>query len=479
MTLPAIAPREQINFTWLARLRWSGILGQLATVATASVVLPRELLVVPLLVVIAAEAVLQLVANAVVTSWASARWSRSGQTLLGAIMIGDLVALTALLALSGGPANPFSLFLLVHVVLGAMLLSTRWAWALQAVAVAGFGLLFVAHVPVPSLAMHHDHVAPPAEAAAPRPLSAHAAVEPPPEDLAPNPHAGHHHVGHGPSPTVLPFAGVDAAASAVNLHLLGMFVAFVLASALIVAFGTRTSAALARRDSELAELAARTAREHRLAALGTLAAGAAHELATPLGTVAVAASELHRAIEQRQPELADDTRLILDEVARCSAILGKMSLDAGRAAGEPPAAFDLRDALAEACSGLDGPDRVYLRRLPNPVVVRAPRTALVQSLRALINNALQAAPGSVRIDVVADPYVVAVAIDDQGPTLTPAVLDRIGEPFFTTRDVGRGMGLGVYLARSVIGSAHGTLVYTARDQGGTRATVTLPLEQAP
>ena len=126
---------------------------------------------------------------------------------------------------------------------------------------------------------------------------------------------------------------------ALSLHLWGMLVAFVVAALLTAYFVVRLSAAIERRDAEIAAMREQATRTERLAALTTLAAGAAHELATPLGTIAIAATELERALARQDAgaaALRDDARLIRAEVERCRRILDQMASDAGETAGEAP-----------------------------------------------------------------------------------------------------------------------------------------------
>ena len=134
-------------------------------------------------------------------------------------------------------------------------------------------------------------------------------------------------------------------------HLRAMWVALTLAAALSAYFVTRLTAGLARRDREIADMRERAARRERLSAVTTLAAGAAHELATPLTTVAVVAGELQRSIAALPPDarrrLDDDVRLIRDEVVRCREILDSIGIGSGSASGEMPARFTAADLLAE------------------------------------------------------------------------------------------------------------------------------------
>ena len=169
---------------------------------------------------------------------------------LGAIFALDTLCLTIILSLTGGPMNPFSLLYLVQITLSAVVLNKLWTWALGVLSTACFGLLFWFHVPLPILEAHQ-------------------------------------HTEKGLSP-----------------HLTGMWLAFMIAAALITFFTGKISDALRRREQEVLELKDQVAKHERLASLVTLAAGAAHELGTPLGTIAVVArssNATHRARQAMNP----------------------------------------------------------------------------------------------------------------------------------------------------------------------------------
>ncbi len=414
-----------LNFRWLLRLRWGAALGQLALVLSAQASLGLRLPVGPLLAIIGVE----LLSNAALSAWA-----RTGPRMLAsddgaenaiaAVMAVDFVLLTVLFALSGGPNNPFSVLYLVEVALAAVMLAPGRTWALMGFALACFGTLFLA----PRLGWQPAHG-----------LSHEQMME---------------------------------------LHIRGMWVAFGVASAFIVVFVQRVTRALAARDAELLEARTQAARRERLASLATLAAGAAHELSTPLSTIAVVAHELERQLATL-PEAAEDARLIRDEVERCRRTLSRMATDAGAPGGEPSGQDPLQCVVDEALDGLAGREHVRVvalgdlgRRAP-----LLPLRALGRSAQALVRNALQASPagGEVVLRVEATAGALRVEVMDHGTGISPEVLPRVGEPFFTTRQPGAGMGLGVFLARSLSEQLGGSFSLTSQPGSGTRAVVQVPL----
>ncbi|HXJ35974.1 MAG TPA: ATP-binding protein [Candidatus Eisenbacteria bacterium] len=417
-----VTDRTAVGLPWLTRLRWGAAAGQLAAVA----VVHQFAEPMPL------ARVLSIIAAGAASNLALAVWLARGHVatrpLCGAVLALDTVLLTGLLQATGGPLNPFSILYLVHITLAAVVLGAAWTWALAGLAVACYGALFLA-VPFPAIAPMHAH---------------------------------------------------DG--GMLSLHLQGMWIAFMLAAALTAYFVVQLSAAIEGRDAELARVREQASRAERLASLTTLAAGAAHELGTPLATIAVVATELERAVatlpESRAIALGDDARLIRSEVSRCRRILDLLASDAGGPAGEAPTMVDLRSLIDDTLSALPpgNVSRVAVS-LPRPVLrLNVPRRALVQVLANLVHNALDASTpdGAVRVAVDLGPATLEFAIEDDGPGMPPDVLARCGEPFFTTKGPGRGLGLGVFLARTLAEELGGSLDLSSPPGRGVRAALRLP-----
>jgi two-component system sensor histidine kinase RegB len=263
-------------------------------------------------------------------------------------------------------------------------------------------------------------------------------------------------------------------------RMVGMWVALGVASAFVVHFLRRITGALAERDAELTEARGLAARQERLASLATMAAGAAHELSTPLGTVALAAKELEHALTKvDMAELAADARLIRQQVGRCRTILEQMAQGAGTV-GESVAACTIGELLEEALDGIrDAP--VVHREIPDELArtrLRLPPRAVSQALRSLVTNAQDASPPTapVVVTVRCDGDMLELAIRDRGAGMPGEILARIGEPFFTTKPPGRGMGLGLFLARAVIEAVGGTLRIDSATGTGTEVLVVLPTD---
>lgn len=430
----AHAERVALNFSWLLKLRWVAVVGQLATILTTSLVLAVELPLVVLLSIVAVGAL----TNAAFVLWfhytsRTEGWdsvAAHGEALIGLIMLLDIVLLTGLLYVGGGPANPFSIFYLVNVVLAAVLLRPLWGWVLVAVAAWCYGTLFLDHMPLAVFERENN-------------------------------------------------------VRGVSLHAVGTFVAFFTATITMLYFFTRLTNELDRIEAELVVARQRRVQSDRLEAMATLAAGAAHELASPLSTIAVVAKELERELA-RPVDLqhaADDARLIRSEVARCREILDQMSADAGESAGEPLVRVSVRALLESVLDNVGAEDRVSLA-IEEPVAgvsLLLPERAVAQAVRGLVKNALDASRAGQNVDLGARVRnrTVEFEVRDQGHGMDAATLEKVGNPFFTTKEPGRGMGLGVFLARTVVERLGGSMELTSVPGQGTSARIRLPLEAEP
>ncbi len=402
---------------WLVRLRWAAVLAQVIGVSVAVSALGLSLPVVPIVSIIGL-----LAASNLALGWWMAKGKPSPPRVFGGVLVADVTLLTALLWFTGGTSNPFSTVYLVYIALAAVTLGARWTWTITGVAVALYATLFA--------------ITPPAD-----------------------PHAMHR------------------PANDLSGHLAGMWVAFLSAALLIGFFVTRVRAALDERERALAEARRVAAVQERLASLTTLAAGAAHELATPLATIAVASHELLRTLEARQvaDEVTEDARLIRAQVERCRQILDHMSGRADASTVDPPATIDAAAVVRAAIDALPTSemDRVRVRIDPSIPAVRLPRVGVARVLTTLLKNALDASPSGspVEIAVTAQAGRVGFAVRDQGHGMDAATLARAGEPFFTTKAPGAGFGLGLFLARTFVEQWGGQFILSSQPGQGTLAAV--------
>ena len=409
---------------WVLRLRYGMAAGEAAIVLGMAYGFRLQL---PLLWTFA-PLFLVLVSN-IVLSRLRVLPCRFPQETLGAIFCLDTLCLTALLGLTGGPMNPFSLLYLVQITLSSVVLRKSWTWALEVLSTACFGLLFFFNSPLAALQIHH--------------------------------------LEQGLSP-----------------HLVGMWIAFAIAAALITFFTGKIADALRTREQEVLSLQEQLAKNERLASLVTLAAGAAHELGTPLATIAVVAKELERytAHLTGADSVIEDAKLIRSEVERCRRILERMSVESAEPMGETPNRVRMRDFLLHVSAQFPEPQRALLRIELGDESLDAvlPVQATAQSLAALIQNALDAnlEPRPVVIAADATESELRITVQDNGHGMPANVLRRIAEPFFTTKEPGKGMGLGTFLVRTFAESLGGRVLFDSTPNEGTTVTLELPMRSS-
>lgn len=359
-----------------------------------------------------------LIVAVLASNFALARSLRSGRSLATGVLAGvlafDIAILTWVLALTGGPSNPFSSTYLIPIAIGSLLLPPAYAFAVLLCAIAGYSGLY----------------------------------------WFGDPHSGHDHDG-------------------MNAHLLGMWVAFVLTGPMMVYAVTRLRRAIADAEERLAESLERQARAEKLGALATLSAGAAHELATPLATIAVVARELER--REGDPDLREDAGLIRQEIDRCSEILSQLAVDVGAGMGEAAEPTCVSDLVGDLAIPSDG---VRLEIAPELLTrtLLLPRRLCIRALQGLLKNARQASnePPRIEVRLASIEDGLRIEIEDEGSGMDEAVRRRAGEPFFTTKPAGQGMGLGLFFARSVFEHLGGALRIESSPYRGTRVTVELP-----
>jgi two-component system sensor histidine kinase RegB len=416
------APRiEPVALSWLITVRWTTLAAGVGAVVAGRGALQMD---VP---VAAAATTLSFLAGS--NLWLMWRARRAGigsfVTPAGLLVCADVALLTWLLLKSGGVLNPASVVYLVEIVLAALVLGRRWTWIVTGLCVLGYGSLYLAPTAElrDALNMHRE----------------------------------------------------------IALHMRGMWLAFALTSLTIVILVTRLVISVEHRDRALEDLRERTARAARGAGLATLAAGAAHELSTPLGTIAVASHELERnlSLANAAPELQQDARLIRAEADRCRQVLDAMAGQSGEPIGETPRALTISDVVSGLRGRLTPAEWSRLDvDLPGQVSVVWPLQVIARALENVVRNALQASVETdrVRLSGHADAKgQVQFAVIDQGAGMTAEQLSRAGEPFFTTKPPGVGTGLGLFVARSSIEQLGGSLSLSSAVASGTTVRIVLPV----
>jgi two-component system sensor histidine kinase RegB len=330
----------------------------------------------------------------------------------------DIAALSALVFFSGGATNPLVSLLLPPVAIAALTLPTRCVVAVGTAAIGAYSLLMLYYLPLP----------------------------------------------------------MADASRATRLHLVGMWLTFAVSAVMIAWFVVRMTRLIRQRDAELAAARELALRDERVMAMGTLAAGAAHELGTPLATMALLAGELVN--DPALPEHArEDIALIRRQIGVCKQIITGLSRRAGaeRLENTARAAADrwlenLRQhwhaARPQASSHL-----IVASNGPVPDITADPR--LEQALLNLLNNAANASAQPLEIRLAWQPGQVSIDIIDHGPGFPPSVLEQGGHSLFPAHE--RGSGIGLMLTRSAIEQLGGRLLLSNLPAGGALAHIELPL----
>ena len=368
-------------------------------------------------------------------------WPVTDAELMANLVL-DIGVLTALLYFSGGSTNPFVTLYLLPLSIAAAMLPARYTWTLVGITLACYSMLLFVYVPLPHETSSFGWLT----------------------TLLPASLGGEHAIHGGQA---------DFA-----LHVLGMWFNFTVSAGLIAWFVARMAHSLRERDRRLAQAREAALRNEQLIALGMLAAGAAHELSTPLATMAVIAHELARD-HAADPALAQDVRLLRTQTEACKDILTRLTASAGEARAGPVAGASCEHYLRQLVERwqLLRPqivlDTRYAGCMPAPVIA-AERT-LEQALLNLLNNAADVSPMGIELEGSWTEAQLTIEIRDRGPGISADMAQRAGQAFFTTKGP-RGLGIGLFLANASIERYGGEVNLFNREGGGACVRVNLPLQ---
>ena len=394
-------------------IRWVAIAGQALTILIVHYGLGFRLPLLPALGVVAGSVLLNVLL--ILLRQAAARLGeRDAALCLGY----DILQLAILLYLTGGLQNPFSILILAPVTVAATILSRRPVIALSIFAVAAISVLALWHEPLPWRT----------------------------------------------EPLVFPPELV-----------LGIWVALVLATVFIGGYTWSVAQEARRLRDAVTATQLALAREQRVSAVGALAAAAAHELGSPLATIAVVAKELVRDLPDDSPH-AEDAALLLSQSERCRRILAELAHQPEHDGGSPYTRLPI-SALVEAAGALHQHQGVKLifataaQSAPEePLVRRSPE--IMHGLNNLIQNAVQFARREVSVTSFWDRAAVTVEIADDGPGFPLHLLGRLGEPYISTRaGAADHMGLGIFIAQSLLERSGARLVFDNLPEGGAHVAI--------
>ena len=391
----AIARMGRLRVGTLILIRWIAIGGQAVAILTVRFGMGYDLPLVACFAVI--------LASAASNGWMAAR--RAPKARLGdreaALVLGfDLLQLALLLFLTGGLHNPFAILILAPVTVSATILSRNATVALVALAIAAISALSLWHMPLP--------------------------WDPPGEFFHPLP------------------------------YVLGLWTGLSVAAVFVSSYVWSVAEEARKMSEAFAETRQALAREQRFAAVGGLAAAAAHELGSPLATIAVVAGELSRTVPP-DSDFAEDVQLLISQSNRCRDILAELSRHPGEMGGMPFERTPL-SALAEEAAQPHGTDRENIEldigldprdESAEPQIARSPEILL--AVGTLIQNAIQFAGSKVEVTVAWSADEAEIAIVDDGPGFPYDVLTAIGEPYVSSRRGEEGhMGLGIFIAQTLL-----------------------------
>jgi two-component system sensor histidine kinase RegB len=262
-----------------------------------------------------------------------------------------------------------------------------------------------------------------------------------------------------------------------------MWFAFSITAFFIVFFVGRIQRALEGHQRIVARLQEEKVRNEKLASLATLAAGAAHEFSTPLSTIAVAAGEMLHFLKdgKGEPLLLEDVTLIRQQVDKCKEIIFQMAADAGEHMGEAVEEFSLKQLVGEVLDTFadEEPDvEVTLNNRAGDRQLKIPYRTFVRTMKGLLKNASDASPPAAPIALTCrdDVDFLYFEVEDKGEGMDPETLAKACEPFFTRKEAGQGLGLGLYLARSFAERFGGSLNIFSETGRGSRVVLSLSLK---
>jgi len=408
---------DRKNLQLLVQLRWLAVVGQVITILVVHFWFGIALPLTQMAIVIAFLVGLNLLSLV--------RHDRPGivsNTELFLALLLDVAALTVQLYLSGGAANPFVSLYLLQVTLAAVLLDAWSTWTLVVVTSACFV----------GLTSFYGDI----------------------------------------------FSTRDPGGDFARLHILGMFICFLLSATLLVLFISRINRNLRARDDHLARLRQQSAEEDHIVRMGLLASGAAHELGTPLATLSVILNDWQHMPDLKEtPELSQEIAEMQLQVERCKAIVSGILMSSGEARGEGTLRTTVNaflDGLAAEWRISRSPERFDYTNAFGQDEAIVSDTALKQVIFNLFDNALEASPNLVRVGVAREDGNLVVSVSDEGPGFSEEMLSEFGKPYRSSK--GRpGGGLGLFLVVNVVRKLGGLVAAKNAAKRGAIVILTLPL----
>ena len=409
------------NLLLLVTLRWLAVAGQIAAIAIATFWLE-----IPLPVWQMAAVIAFLIALNLITLYRYGSGAIITNAELFVDLLLDVATLTVQLYLSGGATNPFVTLFLLQAVLGAVLLQTWSTWTIVAVTSGCFIWLTMSYNEIGFAMPSHS----------------------------------------------------QAQARIFDLHIDGMFICFLIAAVLLVLFVTRINRNQREQDLRFAELRQQSAEEEHIVRMGLLASGAAHELGTPLATLSVILNDWERMpLLRADDEIATELAEMQAQLKRCKSIVSGILRLSGEERGEnsePSSIGAFIESVVNEWEDIRGPAELeYSNRLDNDFVI-ASDALLKQILFNVLDNAFEASPAFIGIDVSRSGDLLVIAVRDSGPGFSAEMLAGFGKPYRSTKQQ-PGSGLGLFLVVNVLRKLGGHASARNVSQGGAIVELSLPI----
>ncbi|WP_240783698.1 ATP-binding protein [Stenotrophobium rhamnosiphilum] len=417
-TRPMLDPAGVKNMKQLIDLRWIAVIGQIITI-----VFTQWVFHIPLPVELMIGILSSLIGLNLLSLF---RWytlpSASNLELMTGFLI-DVGALTALLYLSGGATNPFVFLYPLQLALAAVLLASWSTWTLVGITSICFAGLTRFYVPLQ-----------------------------------------------------LPAGGVE---QLFDLHIIGMWICFVLDAVLLIVFMSRINRNLRERDANLAGMRQRAAEEDHIVRMGLLASGAAHELGTPLATLAVTLNDWRRMPQfKNDPEMLQEIGELQHELDRCKTIVSGILMSSGEARGGSIVVTNASDFvidLVREWSSSRNSKALKYGRFAGEDCRIVSDSALKQIISNVLDNAAEVSPEWVKLTATHADGMFTITVRDRGPGFTPEILENLGKPYQSTKGKVGG-GLGLFLVMNIVRKLGGSMSAENGEEGGAIVTLQMPMD---
>lgn len=341
----------------------------------------------------------------------------------------DILLFSCFLYYTGGPTNPFVSYLLIPLTISAATLSPRRTWAMALVIVLLYAVLI-------------NHYQP----------------------LTISPHNMTSHSAQG-----LP--------DLFNLHVIGMWANFVLSAVIISYFVVTMSTSLKQKDAAIQQQRDRMLVDEQVLAITSLAAGTAHELATPLNTLLLLSEEL----AYNEADNPAETYLQLQsQLSLCASTLDKLKAAAEFSAELAPNQVKAQaffSTIIERWQLLRPQLNFTYEELITGECLLSVDNTIAQAILNLLNNCAEAHQTTMTLCLSADSEHIYFKLTDDGPGFSDEAMMNIGRPFSSNKT--RGFGIGLFLSHTAINRHHGSIQITNNSQRGATVTITLPRSEAP